>query len=38
MEDFKRLRDAGVLTLPAHEVNGNGKEPEEAEGVVPREE
>jgi hypothetical protein len=38
MADFERLREYGVLSLPSHEVNGNGKEPEEAEGVVPREE
>ena len=37
MDDFKRLQDAGVLTLPL-QTNGNGEETEEAEGVVPREE
>jgi hypothetical protein len=37
--DIARLRERGVqLSLPRHEVNGNGKEPEGAEGVVPREE
>jgi hypothetical protein len=35
MDDFKRLQDAGVLTLPL-QTNGNGEETEEAEGVVPR--
>jgi hypothetical protein len=37
--DIERLREVGVLTLPAikQEANGNGKEPE-AEDVVPREE
>jgi len=37
MDDFKRLQDAGVLTLPL-QTNGNGEETEEAEGVAPREE
>jgi hypothetical protein len=37
MDDFKRLQDAGVLTLPL-QTNGNGEGTEEAEGVVPREE
>jgi hypothetical protein len=37
MDDFKRLQDAGVLTLPL-QTNRNGEETEEAEGVVPREE
>ena len=37
--DIARLRERGVqLSLPRHEVNGNGKEPEGAEDVVPREE
>ena len=37
--DIARLRERGVqLSLPTHEVNGNGKEPEGAEDVVPREE
>jgi hypothetical protein len=31
MDDFKRLQDAGVLTLPL-QTNGNGEETEEAEG------
>ena len=28
MADFERLRDAGVLSLPKREVNGNGNESE----------
>ena len=37
--DIARLRERGVhFSLPRHEVNGNGKEPEGAEDVVPREE
>ena len=36
--DIARLLERGVqLSLPGH-INGNGKEAEEAEGVVPREE